>query len=85
MEYSWNADATVCPEDYTDEKLSALEKEELWSYERGFQRLVAQILDAHSEEIKEYIAECLVYIREKYPQEDEEEEENSQTSESEED
>lgn len=80
MDYSWEGDISICPEDYTDEKLSEEEKEALYSYERAFQRLMENILQSHHLEIKEFVKECLGYIREK-----KEEEENSQTSQSEED
>ena len=68
MDYYWDGDVSIVPEDYIDEKLSEKEKEELYSYQRAFQRLMENIVQSHHLEIKEFVEECLGYIREKYPE-----------------
>ena len=64
MEHTWDADASVYPQDYLKEKLSEEELELMFIYERRFQKLVAQILDFHFDEIKEFVEECLANLRE---------------------
>ena len=72
MEYSIDGDARICPEDYLDEELSIEEREGFLKYERRFQKLIAQILDAHHAEIKEFVEECMGWVREELSSEDEE-------------